>query len=1363
MRKLSPLKTALFSLLAVTTAAIGGGILYLESESFGSAVKRMISERSPRKLGVVGDFSHLKIYFFPPGIGVANPRIRVSPDNVAHLPVEGTVEAKELRASFAPIQMFSGMLRISELEVRGGAVQGRLSSALFKVAQKPKRQTPRLNWHDLFQLQIDGVRFVDTYLNLTAELPGPRQEAAGAELVVKDLVLAKKRFDGRDGIGSEGTVRAVKLDLPKSLSGFPFREANQLQWNLRFTDQGIELAPFSLEVSGVHLTARGNLSGNLLDEGSDPELKATVEAESDLGTLFLANSGDDRFGGTAIAHAQISARIKDFESTFKSEFKMEGKDLSFERISVAGLSATGGVDLVSKRIRLERLSLLDRGEGGSVEVRSTEIPLLFNQSFEARIGLENASIQWLGGAVAKAVRPLEGRITGNARVQFLPEGKSWRLKVSPDFAVSDFALTNQKLGEARKLRTIVRAAQPIHLQGGLEITPKGLEFKDLNLRLKKSQFKVAGGVRGDSGFDFTAKGPIDLSEVSEIAGSPIRGSGNLDFHIHGPDDNLLLDFDTQLTDAAYLDLRFGNLTGRITYDDGISELRFTGLKANRKNTFYSVEEGFIDLSGEDDIHIPVEIHSGRVEDLDEVLASLVSKISWYPKALRGEVHGMVDVGGKVDLPRMVIQADLEGTDWAWLGERARRVKMNAGYDRGVYFARNVVIQKSAGSVRGGLDFNSADQAMKWDFHTENLTLADFDFFERLEIPAKSKIEIKSKGTGKLGAIESETLARGFDSEVKGERYQPSTVSLVLSDDQIRAEADLFGGELRGELRYSLIPKQPSSFRMELEDFDFSPFLLILNPKLLNDPELLARFSGHIQLDFLSGQSELARGDFQVTRYELRKSGFSLELSEPIRVPIQLGYFQLKPAHFKFKNSELILSGEGRKGDVDLSLEGAADLALVEVLTPAVSKASGTANTDIGIHGPFKNLKMDGSVEVEGGKVQLRFVQSSLEELDARILLGPDGVRLDSLDAYLGDEVFSMSGMIATHTDRFPELDLRGVFDNNKVKMDPFDLIQPRGVLTIQGTEPPYRIGGALEVSQAVYSRGFGQSEGSTGKGERFLPRDQEKQAGGALFDLDLQVNANQGFFVRNEIIDAEFKGKARVIGTPESPKLLGEGRLVQGKVLFKDRPFVFESVKVDFDDPYQINPRFSASALSEVNQYKIRVSVFGRSSQWKAEFSSTPFLRENEIFSVLSSGGASTESNRFSSRDRSLVSQGEAASLILHSMDFSKDVQSKTGFQFDVQEAVDTQMANSIFRPQNLSENMAAPKVVLKRSVGRNVSLSFGSTVGVGSRNQKEVNAEYKLTPGVSMLGVWNNIEGVNTRESRTSFGLDLKFNRRFK
>ncbi len=1367
MRKISRLKLAFLSFFGITALSVGGGVLYLESESFGQVVKRMISARSPQKLGVVGDFSHLKIYFFPPGIGIANPRIHIEKENIAKIPVEGDVEAKELRAAFAPFQMFSGVLQVEELEVSGGAVQGRIHSEIFKDSPGPKTKSVRLGWKELFQLQISGVHFVDTYLNVVTELPGVSKPEFGTEFVVKDLHLGKGRVGDREGILSNAVVRAVRISPPPIWGPFPFREANQLQWNVEFTDQGLRLNPFTLDISGVHLEVDGGITGNLLDEKSDARLKAAATLSGDAGTFFLTNRNDPLWSGELDAKGEVSADLKNLLSTFAAKFVVDGRRLAYDRMQVSTLRAEGEVDLPAKRVRLDALEATDGtrpGDPGKLSVKGLEIPFELNREFGAEVVFKNADIHWLGGVVASAVYPLEGALNGSLGFQYLPAGKAWRIKLRPDLGVHRFQLTNQKLGERRIRKEILKPALPLILKGGVEIHPGGLEFKDLGLSLRKSQFRIAGGISGSTGFEFTAKGPVEMAEVSEIAGSSIRGEGTLEARIHGTADELLLDFDTSLSRAQYLGLDFGSVKGRITYDDGISELRFTGIRASQKNTFYSLKEGFIDLSGGDDLHLPIEIHSGRIEDLAIVLDSLTKKITWFPKTLRGEIHGIVDVGGKVDTPRLVIGARVEGSDWTWMGERFRRVKMELGYDQGVYFARKVDLLKSTGSLRGAIDFDANADRMEWKIESESFTLGDLDFFDRLELPARSRIRIRSSGSGKMGALESETILQGYDTEVKGERYSPSDLSLTIQDRILKADGSLFGGQLTGQMKYSLIPRQPSSFRMDLNNLDFSPPLLVLNPKLVDDPELKARVSGRIQLDFLSTQSELARGEVQLTSYELRKKGFSLLLSDPIRMPIQLGYFQLKPSSFRFGNSEITLQGEGRRGDVDFRLKGIADLGIAEVLTSAVSSASGEAKTDLQIHGPLKALRLDGQVDLDKGRVTTRWMQTPFEDIDGRILINRGRIYLESLDAYLGDEVFSMSGKIDTFTDRFPELDLRGTFDNNKIKMEPFDLVRGRGTLTLKGIAPPYVIGGSFELNQAVFKKSFsGDGSGNTGRGGRFLPKDESKQMSTDLFELDFSVNANQGFQVKNEIIDAEFKGKARLIGPPGQPRLLGEGRLISGKVLFKDRPFIFESAKIEFDDPYQLDPKFNASAISEVNQYKIRVLVFGRASQWKAEFSSTPFLKENEIFAVLSSGGAGTQTGRFNTRDRTFVSQGEAASLILHSMDFSKDVQDKTGFQFDVEEAIDNQAANSIFRPQNLSENIAAPKVVLKRNVGRNVSLSFGSTVGVGSRNQREVNAEYKLTPGVSMLGVWNNIEGVNTRESRTSFGLDLKFNRRFK
>ena len=713
---------------------------------------------------------------------------------------------------------------------------------------------------------------------------------------------------------------------------------------------------------------------------------------------------------------------------------------------------------------------------------------------------------------------------------------------------------------------------------------------------------------------------------------------------------------------------------------------------------------------------------------------------------------------------MKILGDIEGSDWIWIGERARRVKMKVGFDEGVYFARDVAITKTSGILKGDIEFREASDSMKWNFSTENMSFLDVDFLDRLELPTKSKIDLKSEGEGPLNHLKSKSEAKLYGTEFKGEAFDPSSLTLDIGESTLRANLSVFGGKLSSQLKYALVPKQPSSLKVDLDDFDFSPALLVLNPKLLDDPDLVGEISGHLQLDFLSTQSEFARGDIQVKSYKLGKTGFLLTLVDPVNVPVQLGYFHFPPSRLKFGNSELVMGGEGKRGEVDFSLTGQTDLAIAELLSSSVVKASGKADTDIRIKGPLKSLSVNGEMNISNARVLMKWLQSPLEELDGTIRFRQGLIEIESLEAYLGEELFSMNGKIQTYTDRFPEMDLHAQFEDNKVKMFPLDFIQVRGFASIKGSEPPYIISGNLEVPQALWSRSFGaSSSGPTSRGDRFLPVDQEKQIASNLFKLDLNVNAPQGFNIKNEILDAEFKGKVKVVGPPDNPKLIGDAQLVQGKVLFKDKPFILENVKVDFDDPFQLNPKFSATALTDVNQYKIRVIAFGSANSWKAEFSSTPFLPENEIFSLLTSGYTSADNTRYGNKDRSYVSQGEAASLILHSMDFSKDVQNKTGFQFDVEEAVDSTYATSIFRPTNLADNQASPKLVLKRQLGRNIWFSVGSTVGVGSENQKEVNAEYKLTPGVSALGVWNDTEEVGSTGTQTSFGLDLKFNKRFK
>jgi translocation and assembly module TamB len=1359
------LKTAFIAFAAVTLISGIGGVLYLQSEAFAQLVKKLISDRSPKKLGVIGDFKNLKLYFFPPGIGVAETTIAIQKNNVMKVPLDANINAREIRISFAPIQMLSGTLQVSEFKVVGGQVNAQVDASLLKTTQK-KKTSKKLRWSDLFELQINGVVLEDTELNV--ELVSSQQvnsaDAASVKLGVQNLEFKKEEVGNRQGFKSSGWVSNLNLKAPSSWGPIPIRRANQMRWELEGNDEGIRFSPLLLEIPGLNLKLNGRIQGNVLDETAQLSLDTEAQASTNLKMFFTEHFTRNDLAGRMEGTARLSGNPRKLDQTLQANVQLSGQDVSWNQMQVDFMELQGVLNLETQLATIKSLHLVhrnDQSDSGEVSIGETQIPLKLDRPFSAQLNLKNADLHWLGGAVIQHVYGLEGWLTGNVKTKFDPGTKQkWILRADTQLSVARFALTNQKWKVKRPKKWILRPSLPIQIQGPILVNSRGAVFEPMKVHMEQTQFQFSGDVTGGT-YNLLAEGPVLLKEIDQISEAPIRGEGSLSLRVRGPSSHVLIDFDVDVKNAQYLDMNLGDLAGKITYDDGIYEIRLADFKATQRSTKYSLKSGLIDLDRTNEIKIPITVEQGRIEDVVYIMEKQMKNVTWYPPTLIGETHGQILVGGTTNTNGMVVVADLEGSDWTLHQERARKLKMKLGMDRGRYFAENIILTKTNGKVLGNVDYDTKTDYLKWNLFTENFQMNDIDFLDRLQVPVRGKIELKSSGQGKTTALQSITEGRLYETVLKGDAKPASSILIELNEKNFRFKSELFGDQVKAQIKYALTPKQPSQVLIDIHQFDFSSILLALNPKLLDDPQLVGIIDGEVHLDFLSTQAELARGTIALNEYRLKKTGASLELINPIQIPIQLGFFSFAPSKFKFNSSEWVASGEGSRGTIDVKINGKTDLSIAEFFSASISKIQGLADTAISISGPIKDLKVNGDLTFEELSAQMRWIQTPFEDVEGAIRIRQNKIYIDGIEGYLGDELFTFGGLIETFTDRFPKIDLKATLQDNKVKMAPLDLVQVRGSPWIRGEEPPYIIGGNLEVLQALWTQGFSNNTGIAVRGERFAP-DVTASSNG-LFVLDLNVVAAQGFLIRNEIMDAEFKGKGKLVGAPENTKILGEAQLVQGKILFRDRPFNLESVKVEFDDPLRMNPKFNSAAVSEVGPYKIRLLASGRSDRWRAEFSSTPYLPENEIYSLLTSGVTTSDVGRFRVRDRSYVNQGEAASLILHSMDFSQDVQRKTGLQFDVEEGYDRQSVSSIFRPQTLQDNVASPKLVVKRSLGRRINLSLGSTVGVGTEIVREANAEYKVTPAFSLLGVWNAFEGVNTQQTRTSYGLDFRINSKFK
>ena len=262
--------------------------------------------------------------------------------------------------------------------------------------------------------------------------------------------------------------------------------------------------------------------------------------------------------------------------------------------------------------------------------------------------------------------------------------------------------------------------------------------------------------------------------------------------------------------------------------------------------------------------------------------------------------------------------------------------------------------------------------------------------------------------------------------------------------------------------------------------------------------------------------------------------------------------------------------------------------------------------------------------------------------------------------------------------------------------------------------------------------------------------------------------------IQNDLFrDVQAKGSLTLVNTLDAPKILGRVELIQGKILFKNHVFQIQNATADFDNPNIINPRFDLNATTEVNGVRIQMYATGRTDKTKdikIELTSHPAMAESEILSLLAVGLTSVDAKKLNSTDLSTVQQGEAASLVLHSLDFNRDLEEKTGFQIQLDDTLNPRQGISAFKSQGLTDSQISPQIIIRRKLGDRVSLSAGSTVGLGSNKYNQINLDYSVNNNMSVIGVYNNYTISDSADLQStsnpsgySLGLDLKFQKRFK
>lgn len=1369
-------KNPVLIFFAVVALLIGSAAIYIQSAAFANQLKRVLAKYVPRNLGISADFSNLSIQVFPPGVGIVNPRIDALEKNAANLPPGTHIEAERMALTFRPVQILSGRISIHEVRIQNGKIRTTLIPA--PVEQKKKRSM-RLSWQDLFEVQAEKVALENTSVEL--ELPSMKSRVKfNAKNVEVEKVVDKDTFyDVLVHLGELEAETPPNFPYPKTI--------DSLRLVARVGSGGLSIKEFELVRDGTQAVANGEVTGDVL-RGTQLKADVALRLNGDLARMFdfltKGKSGSDLPQGHIGFDGRAKMELDRIPETLSASGTLKGENLSyhhyrFDQAEVEGsYTSPGNGNSVADELIVKRAVLQSReipkkggrqpGSGGVIEIGAFRYNLEKPTPIETTVTLKRAHLLWLGAELLEELYSLDGRVTGETKIRFTPKSAttSFNLQADVDWKIEGLQIDNQRFGEDKPLNRII-SLEHSALKGAVNVNSERVQFNGMNIGMVTTQLAVEGDIgfaNGKTNYNISGAGPVDFKEFGILAETPIEGLGPLSIRVHGPADQVYLDFDGSFQKFRYLSMDFGDFRGRVTWDESKSQLLFRNLDCNRGRTKYRLD-GKIDLGAKDAMDLKAVIPAGgNVNEFLTIFSEITKNYWWFPTSLHGDMQASLRIHGGVSLSEMIIDADIDGSRWEYFGERFSKVRLRGGYDKGRYFFTGFEATKRQGRLFGSASVD-AKSVYDWKISSEGLALNDMDHIASLDIPFRGVVTASSYGKGTPSNLESKTELRLTSLILRGKRMDDSSLTIESKAGRAKIEGSGLGDRATLRALYDFTPNRESFLEVKANKFDFSPLILLLNPVLMQDEQLAGSVSGGFRLDFLTDHAEVGSGQGTISQYLLKKTGTTFKLDRPYDFKIDRGSFSIPALTLVGDEGSSTLSLRSNSGALAGTLRGNMDLSITEFFTSAIEKADGVATLDLDISGTVKEPKLEGSGEIKNGMVRIPGIETPVENIHGSFEMEEGLLSLESFESDLASARATLEGTMEFAFAKWPTMDLTLGLNGNKLKFYPFQVAKLRGKLNVTGDHRPYLVGGKILVETATSREKITSARGPGLRSVQYLPPPTALSSSVIpMFKLDIAVSAPGNIFIQNELMDVEAKGDLRIVGTIENPSPLGTASAVQGKILFKDRAFQIQNAIMEFDNPSVINPRYEVLAFTEVANRRIQLFSSGRFDKQKFEFSSNPPMPEPEILNLLALGVTGDETRKFRSTDRSAYEQGEAASLVLHSLDFNREVQNKTGFQIAIDEAIDERTGTSAFSRATNADTATAPKIVIKRQFGQRFGISAGSTVGVGTSVQREVNAEVKVTKGLSVIGVWDSIEGVTAEDpKRNSFGIDLKLQKRFK
>lgn len=1338
MRFNSVLGAFLFIILASFLAFV----IFIQTSSFGSLVTRVISDISERKAQTKVSIKSIGISLFPPGIEFNRVRVNkvLGPQSV-------------FNSEFGKLGFYISLIEVEEKKLTFGEI--RVEDSVIDVTYPEDVNDPPLT-------EIDR-KIIDKVFDLTEKTP-----------VRVDTFL----FHNARIFANHDLLEARRLKVFKKGKSFMTRFHLSNLKPLKDEDFSIDEIWGEAEIGKkditIHRLRIQHDVDTLLVKGEIKDYPRLKKARADLkgeATIYFNGLKDivplpeliDFESGSSHFVFNLSMLEEKYKGLISGSIRNLRSNIAFAD------SIEFSTEISQSKLLLNMLDF--KYEDQSLKLLKPSVIADFDKKLYLhdkitaqvqKVSLNNA-LRILGPSLT----PLKGKLTGI--VDFNYKEGDYYFTPHKDFVVNDLGLV---VG-ARKF-TVLMIKKATLNESHFNVINKEFQMSSL-ITLANSKLDVDGFINSKH-LKFSAlTSKVDFQDFGNISKLDIKGRGTIDINVQGPLSDTVIRLKGKSKGFEVLGYQLGEADKDISIDLKDSSVIIDKFESQYSSTHLS-GTGAINYDNSD-INLGINSQQASFHDLSEILKPIFSKLDFLPEDLDFSAKIDTSIYGKTNLTDLKVKSKVKFTDLTAYKENFSGGEFNVGLSEQVVSISEFSADKGKGQITGNFSFNLLKDRMKLDFNWHDIFISSFHLAKVLNFNLDARLGGTIKGEGTTKDYHFDLIGSMTDAKAQNYKFEDSKFDLNIYPSRIEGRANLLGKMFDSSFDIALTESRQSHIKLDVVVPNVKPVAVAILGQQLESQE----FDGKIIMKMDSkfhGKFENLTMEASLNQLNFNHTNFKVNyISDKPEFVVDSGKIVKWNLNIKESDLFLVTKGEGTFGkNVSLIHELHFNSKILEILIPPILSSEGFIRNIIRINGDNKDYELgvssktnDLDLSIEGVPFPVNDLSYSIDYSSNRLLVNEVIAHLDNGSiAFKGDVFFD---------ENEPDVNIKFSLDRAEIPILGKSLINLSGQGIILGNEMPYNLGGEIIVNKAQIVNELNEFNSKSGNmGQiRFLPKNQES-AFGKIFNLNVNVKADNPIKISNSMMDVALKGELNILGNPARPR--GEGHLYSplntSRVFFKNSEYFISNADLTFSPKKEIsNPDFDIQAVTFISTYKVFAKAYGDLDRFTFDLTSDPNLPRNSILSLIAFGYTNKIQNTLEAKDQQSLTQVGVGSFVFDQFKISDILKKQFGLQINLGTVLEQSQTDSLLsgrsqgegQGQTLGRTRSATKIELKKRLDEALTLSVSSTMGGSIGQRQSMNLNYGLSKKVQLEGVYElrtNEEGQEDIISN-SIGGDLKFRWTFK